>query len=229
MVIPIGGMGTPLMGPPTAEMQPRFSKIKLALQIMIGGLLGRLFAALFLQMFTNELYISSALIFDILIGVWLLKDDDQIGRIYGFLMRTCCSPCAEQCQGQGGLGCLLSFVICNCITVAMDVILNGLLGKVFAEISLVTRPGLSPLDGIFLALHVTCMTATTVGQVFGAWHSWQGYKMARDSGVTATGGDWGSSGGTAYNVRPSAAQAMQGGPAQQNFQPFEGSGNRLGS
>ena len=29
-------------------------------------------------------------------GIWMLKDDGTIGRIYAFLGRTCCKACTEQ-------------------------------------------------------------------------------------------------------------------------------------
>lgn len=37
-------------------------------------------------------------------GVWMLKDDATIGRIYAFLGRSCCKPCTEQWEKPSSWG-----------------------------------------------------------------------------------------------------------------------------
>ncbi|CAL1156024.1 unnamed protein product [Cladocopium goreaui] len=126
MVIPIGGMGVPLMGPPPPEVAHRFRVIKYSILILILCTIGELIAGILGGAFGQMLVSSLNLILNALIGVWMLKDDSTIGRIYAFLGRSCCKPCTEQCQG--GLTCLMPFIICNLITVLLGLILNNDIG-----------------------------------------------------------------------------------------------------
>merc|ERR1719379_1538089 len=72
---------------------------------------------------------SFNLILNTVVGIFLLNDDEHMGPIYQFMITTCCQSCAEQCRG--GMSCLMTFILCNLITVVMDVLLNRTIEQIF--------------------------------------------------------------------------------------------------
>eukprot|EP00439_Symbiodinium_sp_Y106_P056694 s2379_g7.t5 len=224
MVIPIpGGMGTPLMGPPPAIVAQKFKIIKACIVIMIVCTCGQLLAGALLGQLGDALLSSLNLILNTFIGIWMLKDDPLIGKIFDFLARTghslpilnnsssrnipsCCGSCAEQCQG--GMTCLMPFIICNIITVLLQIILSS-------EIQLIIRDFKVMLNAVsfYDAFRVWLLLVSTVGallaQIIGSIYGYLAYREVRDSGVTMSGGDW-SSGGTAYpQARDGRASQMR--------------------
>ncbi|CAE7320740.1 TNPO1 [Symbiodinium sp. CCMP2456] len=195
MVIPIpGGIGTPLMGPPPAIVAQKFKIIKACIVIMIVCTCGQLLAGALLGELGDALLSSLNLILNTFIGIWMLKDDPLIGKIFDFLARSCCGTCAEQCQG--GMTCLMPFIICNIITVLLQIILSS-------EIQLIIKDFKVMLNSVsfYDAFRVWLLLVSTVGallaQIIGSIYGYLAYREVRDSGVTMSGGDW-SSGGTAY-------------------------------
>lgn len=170
---------------------------------------------------------SLNLILNTVMGIFLLRDDPSMARIYQFLITTCCSMCAEQCGG--GLSCLLPFVICNVITVVLQILLNGVIQFLIKGFQDLANPSQWPnsIFGFAFGLYFISVLAALVAQIAGSYIGWQAYKVVRDSGVTQSGGDWGggqaSGGGGAVQ-----APARESRPAS-NFQPFTGGGQRLGS
>eukprot|EP00419_Tripos_fusus_P074506 CAMPEP_0172898284 /NCGR_PEP_ID=MMETSP1075-20121228/159374_1 /TAXON_ID=2916 /ORGANISM="Ceratium fusus, Strain PA161109" /LENGTH=254 /DNA_ID=CAMNT_0013754039 /DNA_START=318 /DNA_END=1082 /DNA_ORIENTATION=+ len=59
---------------------------------------------------------------DILIGIFLLNDDEDFRPIYTLMVGTLFQPCAEQCSG--GLNCLCNFVVLNVASFFMGVLFN---------------------------------------------------------------------------------------------------------
>eukprot|EP00931_Biecheleriopsis_adriatica_P098226 TRINITY_DN72168_c0_g1_i1.p1 TRINITY_DN72168_c0_g1~~TRINITY_DN72168_c0_g1_i1.p1 ORF type:complete len:243 (+),score=45.50 TRINITY_DN72168_c0_g1_i1:56-730(+) len=224
MVIPIGGMGVPLMGPPPASVAPKFKIIKYCILGMMACIVGQLLCGVLLGQIVQSLLNSLNLILNTVIGIWLLKDDPTIARVYDFLARTCCGPCAEQCQG--GMNCLMSFIICNVITVVLSVLLDGSIQYVIHSFSIMLN-AVDFYDAFILWLLLASTAGALVAQIVGSVYAWLAYKEVRDSGVTMSGGDW-ASGGTAYPQARDVEPARPARPAA-NFTPFQGGGNRLGS
>eukprot|EP00435_Cladocopium_sp_Y103_P033026 s1787_g8.t1 len=190
MVIPIGGMGVPLMGPPPPEVAHRFRVIKYSILILILCTIGELVAGILGGAFGQMLVSSLNLILNALIGVWMLKDDATIGRIYAFLGRSCCKPCTEQCQG--GLTCLMPFIICNLITVLLGLILNNDIGEIIGAFKAMLNSVTFYEAFVFMLLFASTVGAL-LSQVVGCIYGYLAYREIRDSGVHQTGGDWGNS------------------------------------
>eukprot|EP00747_Dinoflagellata_sp_TGD_P033306 gnl/TRDRNA2_/TRDRNA2_136535_c3_seq1.p1 gnl/TRDRNA2_/TRDRNA2_136535_c3~~gnl/TRDRNA2_/TRDRNA2_136535_c3_seq1.p1 ORF type:complete len:255 (-),score=43.19 gnl/TRDRNA2_/TRDRNA2_136535_c3_seq1:101-775(-) len=220
-------------GPPPPEVADRFRKIKGCCIVLIIAMVFKFLIGCALQGGANALLDSFNILFNVIIGIFLLRDDPTFTPAYNFMMTTCCQGCADQCQG--GMSCLLTFVICNVINVVLDILLNGAVQRIVAGFEVMFNPANwmnNPIPTIILSTWVIALFSSYVAQSLGAWHAWQAYKTVRDFGVTATGGDWrrsngdnmpSSGGGYAREMTPSAP------PAQQSFQPFQGTGNRLGS
>eukprot|EP00928_Gymnodinium_smaydae_P073256 TRINITY_DN56495_c0_g1_i2.p1 TRINITY_DN56495_c0_g1~~TRINITY_DN56495_c0_g1_i2.p1 ORF type:complete len:263 (-),score=46.28 TRINITY_DN56495_c0_g1_i2:31-720(-) len=226
MVIPLpaGSMGTPMMGPPPAEVAGRFQVIKYCVMGMIAGLLGQLVWGALVGKLSNAIWSSLNLLLNTVIGIFLLRDDPQIGRIYKFLVTTICQACGDQCGG--GMSCLMTFVLCNAITVVMNLLLDNVLGALIAASQTLFTVGLGPYDATVVMLLFVSLLVSLVSQILGAWNGWKAYTTVRDSGVTASGGgEWGGSGG--YPTAAERGQAREARPAP-GFQPFSGGGNRLG-
>ncbi|CAJ1401349.1 unnamed protein product, partial [Effrenium voratum] len=170
-----------------------------------------------------SLIISSLNLFlNTLIGIWLLKDDALIGRTYNFLGRTCCGPCTEQCQG--GLTCLMPFILCNLLTVTLSLILNNDIGMMIALFKNMQN-AVTFYDAFVYLLWLVSALGAILAQVLGSIYGYLAYREIRDSGVTSSGGDWG---GGYPQAREEAREARPAAPAS-NFQAFAGSGQRLGS
>lgn len=261
MVIPIGGggpgMAMPMMGPPPAELMPRFKKIKACLIVLIISLFVKFLFGLLINWQSIFWIVWSCLnpILNTVIGIFLLKDDLLFGRVHKCLVGTFCASCADQCQG--GMSCLCTWFFCNMITALfallplpdsdtdMTLIING-----FQNLS---QPSTWPSNAwvveysFFLAATIFALLA----QIVGAYQGWMAYRMASE--MAPTGGDWGDAGGGGgygdpYGGYPQAQQRMAdpesgggggrfgtggGAPAPgrqspQAFQPFQGSGQRLG-
>mmetsp|Transcript_26993 Transcript_26993/g.48799 ORF Transcript_26993/g.48799 Transcript_26993/m.48799 type:complete len:225 (+) Transcript_26993:48-722(+) len=224
MVIPIGGMGVPLMGPPPASVAPKFKIIKYCVLGMFGCTCGELLVGAMIGKLFSMLASSLNLILNTIIGIFLLRDDPLIGRMYAFLARTCCGPCSEQCQG--GIGCLMSFIICNAITVFIDILLGGEISLIIQNFKVMLN-AVDFYEAFIYWANLVCTVGALVAQIVGSVYAWLAYKEIRDSGVTSSGGDW-SSGGYPQASAPRDDPPSQP-PRQANFTAFAGSGNRLGN
>uniref|UniRef100_A0A7S1AVP2 Uncharacterized protein n=1 Tax=Noctiluca scintillans TaxID=2966 RepID=A0A7S1AVP2_NOCSC len=234
MVIPMGGMGTPMVGPPPAELQHRFRIIRLCILAMVFSIFCQVIAGILLNRLWAALLESLNVILISIIGSFLMNDDPTLGKVYQFFMQTCLQSCQDQCQG--GMSCLLPFILCNVITAVLNIILNGVIGNIiniFRQLST-----LAPVNFvgavIFLVASIVALTAQIVGAVYG----YLAYRDARDSGVTATPGTWGNNagagggGGLARNWRANDRDTEMDQPTARpatGFQAFGGTGTRLGS
>jgi len=242
MVIPLPAMGPPLMGPPPAELWPRFRIMKYCVVGMIGSTFARILLAFMLSASVSQVLVASLnIILNAIVGIFLLKDDPLLGRTYEFLATTCCQMCAQQCGG--GMNCLLTFVICNAITVLFDVLLNNVIGGLIHDIGVIFDPNqwTSGIYGFLLGVNVLAIIVAFMAQTVGAVQGFLAYRQARDFGTTATPGEWsggGGGGGGPYfaggrGSRAGYPAAREDAPAREsqpsaNFQPFSGGGNRLG-
>mmetsp|Transcript_52273 Transcript_52273/g.118029 ORF Transcript_52273/g.118029 Transcript_52273/m.118029 type:complete len:243 (-) Transcript_52273:89-817(-) len=242
MVIPMGGMGPPLMGPPPPELEGRFRVLKYCVLGMMVATAIRIVTACLIPKLVGQVILASVnIVLNAIIGIFLLKHDPLMGRMHNFLVTTCCSSCEDTCGG--GMSCLITFALCNTITVVFDLLLNGVIGWIISAIGAVFDPAqwTSPIFGFVLAVNVISVILCYVTQTTGAVQGFLAYRQARDSGVTATPGDWGGGGGGPYmgggfpqqgrapmNAGRDDAPARESRP-NQNFQPFSGGGQRLGS
>lgn len=126
MVIPLGGMGGGADDPMNRvfamrtvppELHSRFRKIKAILYVLIFSLLVKIVFGALVTTGTVYFWIYSSLnpILNILVGIFLLKDDRIFGSVYRCCITTICSPCQEQCPG--GMSCLCSWFVLNLISV----------------------------------------------------------------------------------------------------------------
>jgi len=236
----MGGMGAPMMGPPPAELEGRFKILKLCVLGMLGGTAVRILTSFFLPLSPGQVILASLnIILNTIIGIFMLKYDPLIGRMHNFLVTTCCRSCDESCGG--GMSCLMTFVLCNAMTIFFDVLLNGIIGWIIHMIGAVFDPSqwTSSIFGFMLGLNVLAVIVAYVAQIVGAVQGFMAWRQAQAFGVTAQQGEWGSGGqggggpfmgggGRGYPAAREDAPAREARPAQ-NFQPFGGSGNRLGS
>lgn len=247
MVVPMpaGAMGAPMSGPLPDTFRKR---IKGSVTVMIISLVAKLISGSFL--FGPFVILSSSLnlILNTIIGIFLMSDDTHLGKLHRSLMRTCFSSCEQQCQGQNGMNCLMPFVLCNFITVIMDVIFGNTFTLITSGIPVVMKPESWPnlFFGIFFTLFVLGTATALLAQVCAMYFGWKAYKEVAgiDGGL---GGGLGGAGGSyappsyrpagpAPGSQPSAQQqgmrpggGMASRPQQQSFQPFGGAGHTLGS
>lgn len=229
MVIPLGGMGAQLRGPVPDECAGAVQRLKITVLVMVACVIGRVLTAVYMGIrsdFFNLLY----LVLIVIMGTFVLKDDEHFKRGYEFLATTLCTTCHD--QGMGGLGCLMPFVMCSGIQFVFDLILK--LGPAM-------DPKFMPY-GLFLL-------GTIAAEGAGAYFGWNMMKTVRDNGLglgpdveMGSGGlgamQGGFLGGGARQYQPAQQGMDQSGPPSQGqqqqpappagFQPFGGAGQRLG-
>lgn len=230
MVIPMGGMGPTLRGPVPAECARSVLRVKATVVCMIGCTLGRLLTAAFQRRLPHELMQTLNPLMTIIMSIFILKDEQHFSAAYNFLATSLCSQCHE--QGMGGLACLMPFAMVCALNFVMDFLF---------QMGAVLDPGLMPY-GIFVG-------GSIVSEGAAGYFAWKMYTMVRDAGLGTSpdvemgngglagmqGGFLGGFGGAArspgYAPAPgegdSSAAAAPEAPA--GFQPFAGSGQRLGS
>jgi len=216
MVIPLPAIPVP-DGPPPPECQEDMKRLKWCVVAMIVFGLGRAIFAFLQNAISLDLWALVSLFISIVMGTFIFKDDEHLQSFYNCLSTTICSMCAE--GRQGGLHCLVPFMMCTLINVAFDLLMHY---QLF---------GYAPY-GIFLV-------GSLIAQSVAVFFSYRVFKTLRgqspDSGFEMGGG-----GGGGY-ARPGGADAparanFEDGRAEQTapsrgggFVPFAGQGNRLGS
>lgn len=247
MVIPVGSLGDALHGPAPPELRGRFNTIKYCVLVMIVSTILRLMAGALMGRPYPMLASSFNLILNTVVGIFLLYDDEHLGPLYRFMMQTCCQPCADQCRG--GMSCLMAFVLCNLITVVMDVLLNGYVQMIIHGFDMLLEHDSagSTSNRIAFALYLLSVTGALVSQAIGTWQGWKAYQEAQTMGVSVVAGDegWrapgaGANGGGGGNFWSGGRggrqrdQEMEEPPRQQGARPaqgftaFSGAGHRLG-
>jgi hypothetical protein len=124
---------------------------------------------------------------------------------------------------------LITFILCNAITLLVDAILNGLLGDIFAGFQAITQPD-EPIFSLVTLIYTLTLLAGLVAQLVAVIVGWKAYRVAQNSGITQSGGgDWASGGGRVQMARDDRSDVQR--PASRpanNFQLFGGGGQRLG-
>lgn len=223
MVIPIGGFGTPMSGPPPPELAGRFKVIKLCILLMIGSVIAKLFGGILLNVAFSQAVNSLNLILNTVIGIWLLRDDPKIGQIYAFLVRTCCQMCAEQCQG--GMTCLMPFIISNLITVVLD-LFSGIIQQLGHYFNIISSGMMDGVRQLGLIIFTLAAFVALVAQGVGVFQGFMAYREARDLGTSSRPGEWAPQSYPAAREMNQQTEAPS--RAAPKFQAFQGAGNRLG-
>jgi len=242
MVIPLpAGMGAPLAsGPPPPELVPRFRHIKYSLVVLIFSLIAKLSASIWLD--SNDVWniIGNSLtaVLNVIIGIFLLKDDRLFAGAHRCLVFTFCRGCADQCMG--GMSCLCTWFMCTLITVVFGFLpISGSdIWKVVQGCKIISTR--SQWQGgtawiVMFSIFIGSMLLELLAQCVGCWEGWQAYKTASEAGVDPiAGGDWADAGaGAGYGggrfgggggYGPGGGYAGGGGGGQ----AFGGTGARLG-
>mmetsp|Transcript_8268 Transcript_8268/g.18476 ORF Transcript_8268/g.18476 Transcript_8268/m.18476 type:complete len:239 (-) Transcript_8268:94-810(-) len=237
MVVPMPGGDVQLQGPPPEELAPQFLWIKRSVFTMIVALVLRIIAGTLLFGLTM-IFNSMNLILTTAMGIWLLREDADIGPIYTYLTTTpLCESCGRQCPAD--MACLLPFVIFNFVTLALDILVGPTLVVIIRLVPMLMDPGTwhkSFLLGFFILMYVVSVVVATVGQFIGTYYGYQAYKVARDR-VIAEGGPYMPLADGPGGLRAPGQQVMGswGQPnvpsraqAKPSFVPFSGEGKRLG-
>lgn len=240
MVIPIGGGGLPqLRGPVPPECSQLVVPIKWSVIGMIICFIGRMMGAMVDRHMTNDMLQLLNLFMVIVMGTFVLHEDQHLKQFYSCLATSLCSSCHE--QGMGGLGCLMPFVMISILNLVFDLLLN------------LPRTNLMPF-GIFVCGSILCegvaglygYRMVQMVRSMGLGMSPAMMEMGGGGSLNAMQGgflDSGSRGGYAQPREEAAAPSPQsgGGGGQDGgggagpgggaggFQPFAGSGQRLGS
>lgn len=230
MVIPMGGMGPQIRGPVPDECQQAVRPLKYTVILMLACVVGRIITASYMGILGKDLLNLLNLVLVIVMGTFVLKDDEHFKKIYDSLATSLCSTCHE--QGMGGLGCLMPFAVCCGLNFVLDLLF---------KLSMALDPRAMPY-GIFLG-------GSIVAEGAGAWFGYRMFKVVRDNGLGLSadmemnsgglgamqGGFLGGAGGGARQPgyqpagQDQSAPAAPQAPAATGFQPFAGSGQRLGS
>lgn len=262
MVIPIGGGGgmpAMQMAEIPGELRPRFAKIKLCLLVLIASLLVKIVAGGVLQPNSIFFWIYSSLnpILNVVIGIFLLKDDNLFGRVHNCCITTICGSCQEQCPCPGGMPCLCSWFFCTTLTALLSIIPFPQSDMSYLIIGFKALNSPSTWGGgvewvVAYSFFLAGTLFALVAQIIGAYQGFMAFKRANDIasgddyaggmagaygdpyGGRGGGGDGGGSGGGRYvgaggQVQTTAPGASRA-PAQNSmsWQPFTGSGQRLG-
>mmetsp|Transcript_107972 Transcript_107972/g.170580 ORF Transcript_107972/g.170580 Transcript_107972/m.170580 type:complete len:254 (+) Transcript_107972:89-850(+) len=253
MVIPIGGGGGGIApqlppGPPPDAIEHRFRKIKTCLVVLMIALVVKFFSGMWLN--PNAffwIYSSLNPIMTTLVGIWLLNYTAPFDKWHRCLVSTCCQSCADQCQG-GPSACLCTwFMVCLIDAIFAILPFNGsdimiVIGSIRLLSSDSPSVGDSPSLTVCIAIFATGTLCAFLSQAFGAYEGWMAIKQSQEFGPQA-GGEWADAGGrysTGFSggypggggyggQSPSAPPAPASAPRQNQFQAFQGTGNRLGS
>lgn len=208
-----------IRGPiPEGECAQAAKKVKASIALMMLLCIARIMCASIVGVLQQDLFSSINLIGVSCMGIFVLCDDPHFQKIYNLLATSVFQSCHE--QSMGGLGCVMPFALCCGMNCIMDMMF---------KIGVCFDMSLQPY-GLILGLS---MAAEGIGAFFG----WQMYKVIRDGGHGMNAADMemnqGGLGGLAGGLMAQPGQeGMQAPepeePALPAFEPFGGSGARLG-
>eukprot|EP00930_Biecheleria_cincta_P049650 TRINITY_DN34851_c0_g1_i1.p1 TRINITY_DN34851_c0_g1~~TRINITY_DN34851_c0_g1_i1.p1 ORF type:complete len:227 (-),score=45.18 TRINITY_DN34851_c0_g1_i1:85-765(-) len=226
MVIPIPNMPMP-DGPLPPECVENAKRLKFSILGMIGSGAGRLVTAMLQDAIQQDLLAILNLFMSVVMGIFMLKDDEHLKVLYNFLAETICQQCAQECRH--GMQCLMLFMMFTLINVVFDII--------------------SRLDQMSKMPYGFFLGSSIVAQAFAVYFSWQLFKQLRPTMEAAAANQMEL--GSAFSNLPMGARGGAD-PAQQRFldetrenhphpsgpetaqhvggfQAFSGQGQRLGS
>eukprot|EP00928_Gymnodinium_smaydae_P011430 TRINITY_DN1421_c0_g2_i1.p1 TRINITY_DN1421_c0_g2~~TRINITY_DN1421_c0_g2_i1.p1 ORF type:complete len:274 (+),score=62.36 TRINITY_DN1421_c0_g2_i1:94-822(+) len=237
--MPAGTMGPQMQGPLPEGSR---SRIKKCVMVMIVSFVAKLIAGTFLFGPFIVLSASLNLLLNTLIGIFMLSDDVHLGKIHAYLMRSCFRSCEQNCQT--GLSCLMPFVMCNFITVIMDILFGNTFSLISSSMPIIFKPESWPnlSFGVFFSIFVFSSLFAIIAQIVAMYAGWAVMKDIGGfdgGGGGAFGGPQNAGGGyQPPSYQPSQPAQQQGSrpgfaasrpPQQQTFQPFGGAGHTLGS
>eukprot|EP00440_Ansanella_granifera_P025527 gb/GFBE01027721.1/.p1 GENE.gb/GFBE01027721.1/~~gb/GFBE01027721.1/.p1 ORF type:complete len:212 (+),score=46.25 gb/GFBE01027721.1/:1-636(+) len=211
MVIPMPAMPDgPL--PPGCEGTVKKLKTSIIAMIFLGG--GRAIVSILMGAVSFDFFALLNIFISIVMGTFMLKDDEHLKAFYDCLAKSICQPCAQ--TGQGGLQCLFPFMIMTLMNVVFDIL---------QRISFVQ---IMPY-GIFLV-------GSVVAEAVAVYFAWELFQKIRPSPEDSAGFEM--SGGGRYGPAGTSDNAPRAGfnegraestQPSGGFQAFQGQGNRLGS
>eukprot|EP00416_Gambierdiscus_australes_P021124 CAMPEP_0171062304 /NCGR_PEP_ID=MMETSP0766_2-20121228/4990_1 /TAXON_ID=439317 /ORGANISM="Gambierdiscus australes, Strain CAWD 149" /LENGTH=247 /DNA_ID=CAMNT_0011518101 /DNA_START=73 /DNA_END=817 /DNA_ORIENTATION=+ len=161
----MGSMGPPMMGPPPAELWPRFKIIKYCILTLLICTLLRIMSGSFVPdvKIGGVIWNSVSIVLVAIFGIFLMKDDALLGQAHRFLATTCCQWCDQNCGG--GMNCLLPFVIYSALNVILD-LLFGVIGDVVKMVELFFNPSdwTTGLEGFWVGLNVISIISIYAAQ-----------------------------------------------------------------
>lgn len=189
MVVPLAGPLGPeeqfatmemLAGPPPAQLHGKCRVIKWSIVVMfVFTLSGQLAASLIGPEIAGREFVSAGpIIYDIFMGIWLLRDDPMILEVYRFLSLTLCRCFGDHCPG--GMSCLLQFTFFNLFYVIYRLVLEGNYGivyDIFVYVKVIQEVH-APLMKFVLSTLLVCKIGVFLGQVVAAIFSFLTYKHA---------------------------------------------------
>ncbi|CAK9071658.1 unnamed protein product [Durusdinium trenchii] len=117
----------------------------------------------------------------------------------------------------------MPFILCNLITVILGILLSNDIGLIIAIFKNMEN-SVTFYEAFVYLLFLVSTFGAIVAQVVGSIYGYLAYREIRDGGITrGGGGEWG-------NSYPEATESREVRPVNQanNFQAFQGSGQRLG-
>jgi len=93
--------------------------LKLGVCMMILSMIGQVIASILAG---SLRHMGLLLLLDIVVGIFLLNEDEDFRPVYTAMVGTLFQPCAEQCPG--GLNCLCNFVVLNSASFFMGVLFS---------------------------------------------------------------------------------------------------------
>lgn len=256
MVIPLPATGPVSDGPPPPSMAGHIRKLKICVWLLIVAMVTKFVALMVVYVIFNGLIgiflaLSGVLnqFMAVVAGIFLLKDDQTISKMYDFLLEKCnCYQCRDQCGS--GMKCLVPFTALNAVNLIFDVINPIYIQDVIGYISgddgnpsifsgYDDTSTLAMINWFCKVLLVISIPCCMIGEIGASYVGWKAYAILREES---------ESDGPAGGYRPLASRPPQtqqqpqmqqmpyGQPTAptrqqqpQTWQAFSGAGQRLGS
>lgn len=238
MVVPLG-LPSQITGSPPAELQGPFRHIKICVIFDTVLLLIKTIALIIVEGFVVwDIVLPSLNTFVVIVlGVFLLRDDPLIGRLYTCFLKTCCYACADHCNS--GTVCLLPYAAFSTMATLWDLIVGKV--PVTAHKLLVQAESFANVDGVARIVFVFAMVSVLVVQAASSWFAWRAYRLLRDmddidstmgAGVDRMSARPRSAGSAVSTIQMQEVGGRRSSSQQSgdrsSFQPFSGTGHKLG-
>eukprot|EP00929_Paragymnodinium_shiwhaense_P013568 TRINITY_DN121420_c0_g1_i1.p1 TRINITY_DN121420_c0_g1~~TRINITY_DN121420_c0_g1_i1.p1 ORF type:complete len:268 (-),score=41.93 TRINITY_DN121420_c0_g1_i1:173-976(-) len=245
MVIPMGDGGdggafaAPMLGPPPAQLAPRFKIIKLSLILQILGLIVLLASQIALMPNNTAGIVFSSLnaLLIIVVGIFLLEHDPMFKGAYECLVRTFCYSCAAQCQG--GMSCLCTWWFINLLNFILALLPGGALWEIVAGIQVLANmqtvqegkfafPVKSTPWLVLWSMIVAAEAVILVAQFLGGWQGFKGFqeyaalRSGQEGMYDMTGGGGGGGADSGWGGGGGGQARDWGAPAGRMQEPTQG-------
>eukprot|EP00927_Polykrikos_kofoidii_P062105 TRINITY_DN56926_c0_g1_i1.p1 TRINITY_DN56926_c0_g1~~TRINITY_DN56926_c0_g1_i1.p1 ORF type:complete len:224 (+),score=20.54 TRINITY_DN56926_c0_g1_i1:108-779(+) len=168
MVMPMTDRESPMMSPPSPEVQQRFKKLKCCVQTMFFCIVCRVISGLLvgLGVFACLVALFQGS-FLALFGVFLLKDDQHIGRLHDCLASSCCQICAQ--RRIGGVYCLPAFASLNVLYILTDFVFSY--ESLIVGFQTILSDGIGPVYAAEVCVYTWSIVVGLIVMILSVWHS----------------------------------------------------------